>query len=133
MCRTSVRHERPWSSPPARKDKQDERKTTRSSHLVKQDNADAVSSEDSDVECYIINNMGTLKGSAIEIPIQVQSRNLTMQVDTGAAISLISKSTYENMFFSDIPLECFRNRLSTYTRQVMKVHGCAKMAVHYGD
>ena len=67
-----------------RKDKRDKRKTTRSTHLVDQD--DPVSSGDSDVECYVINSMGTLKCSPIEIPIQVQSRNLMMQVDTGAAI-----------------------------------------------
>ena len=130
VCRTQVRRERPRSSSPVRKDKRDKRKTTRSTHLVDQD--DPVSSGDSDVECYVINSMDTLKCSPIEIPIQVQSRNLMMQVDTGAAISLISKSTYEKTF-SDIPLECFRNRLTTYTGEVMKVHGCAKVAVQYGD
>ena len=144
MCRTSARQERSKGSSPARRNdhrtrqerssparKNDQRrKQARSTHLVKQD--DTGSSEDSDVECYVINSMDTLKGSAIEIPIQVQCKNITMQVDTGAAISLVSKSTYDKLF-SDIPLEHFRNRLTTYTGQVMKVHGCVKVDVKYGD
>ncbi|KAK4314476.1 hypothetical protein Pmani_014181 [Petrolisthes manimaculis] len=107
------------------------RKSVRSTHLVEQEDTGAIS-EDSELECYTICNVSSLKNSAIEVPMEVQSRYLTMQVDTGAAISLISKSTYK-MMFSGIPLEKFKKRLTTYTGQVIKVYGCAKVDVKYGD
>ncbi|MPC57620.1 hypothetical protein E2C01_051605 [Portunus trituberculatus] len=65
------------------------KKTTRLAHLVEDEGKGVVSSDNSELECYTICNMGTLKSSPIEVPIHVHSREVRMQVDTGAALTLI--------------------------------------------
>ncbi|XP_045118485.1 uncharacterized protein K02A2.6-like [Portunus trituberculatus] len=106
------------------------KKTDRPTHLVEHE-GQGVSSDDSELECSTI-YVGTLKSAPIEVPIHVHSREVRMQVDTGAAITLISRSTYNNKF-SDVSLEKFKGRLTTYTGQAIKVHGCANVDVTYGD
>ncbi|KAK4321215.1 hypothetical protein Pmani_007945 [Petrolisthes manimaculis] len=130
VCQATVRNQC-QNSPPIKRNNQSKRKSVRSTHLVEQEDTGTIS-EDSELEYYTICNVSSLKNSAIEVTMEVQSRDLTMQVDTGAAISLISKSTYK-MMFSNIPLEKFKKRLTTYTGQVIKVYGCAKVDVKYGD
>ena len=55
-----------------------------------------------------------------------------MQVDTGAAITLISEDTY-CQFFKDISLKDYADTLTTYTGEQIQVHGYAEVDVKYGD
>ena len=55
-----------------------------------------------------------------------------MQLDTGAALSLISRYTYRK-YFHDLPLNQFKSKLTTYTGEAIKVLGCGEVDVEYTD
>jgi len=50
----------------------------------------------------------------IEVPIELNNQFVSMELDTGAGISIISEETY-NTFFKDIPLEPSTTKLHAYT------------------
>ena len=57
-----------------------------------------------------------------------------MEIDTGAGISLVSESTYREMWKdSPPPLECTDIRLKTYTGETLNVLGVATVLVEYQD
>ena len=55
---------------------------------------------------------------------------LTMEIDTGAAVSLISRSTYESLF-PDLPLTRPTVQLRTYTAQPIATVGQVRVSVGY--
>ena len=55
-----------------------------------------------------------------------------MKVDTGAAVSLISYKTYQNLFAS-VPLEKFTIQLSTFIVELIPVVGQMTVDVRYGS
>ena len=58
--------------------------------------------------------------------LEVDGKELTMEVDTGAALSIISEATYKKLWESDTPPELQQTsvRLHTYTGEEMSVLGC---------
>ncbi len=67
---------------------------------------------------------------AIRVAVQVAGRTLYMEVDTGAAVSLIPESVYRRRF-AKIPLQPSRLELATYTGEPMKVIGTFSAKVRY--
>ena len=55
-----------------------------------------------------------------------------MEVDTGAALSVISESTQQSVF-PEKPLHPSKLILKTYTDEQMEVKGTLNMRVRYGD
>ena len=55
-----------------------------------------------------------------------------MEVDTGAALSIISEATYKKLWESDTPPELQQTsvRLRTYTGEEMSVLDCIDVKVH---
>lgn len=66
----------------------------------------------------------------IQVDVEIDNHPLRMEVDTGVAYSLISESTYNELWptraliKSDI-------RLCTYSGEAMQVLGCCQVNVHY--
>ena len=81
-----------------------------------------------------IYHMGGPNTTPIEVVVQFNGKYLKMEVDTGAAISLISKCTctYERLFPN---LEIVKPSvwLKTYTREAMKLIGEITAEVKYGE
>ena len=68
--------------------------------------------------------------SPIKISLQINNQPLQMEVDTGAAVSLISQRTYQE-YLSQIPLEKSDILLKTYTGEQVPVLGKIKVKVSY--
>jgi hypothetical protein len=65
--------------------------------------------------------------TSTQYSLLISGRELDMEVDTGADVSLISDATRQ-MFFADLPLSPARIKLRTYNQEELKVLG--KLAVH---
>ena len=68
--------------------------------------------------------------SPIKISLQINNQPLQMEVDTGAAVSLISQRTHQE-YLSQIPLEKSDILLKTYTGEQVPVLGKMKVRVSY--
>ena len=68
----------------------------------------------------------------IIVDLEVNDQTIPMELDTGAAVSLISTATSDKLF-PDVPLLNTPNALTTYTGERIKVAGKMKVKVRYGD
>ena len=66
----------------------------------------------------------------IELDVEVQRKKISMELDTGAAVSLISEETYQK-FFSDVSLQKSTVKLKSYSGEDIPVRGQAKVIVKY--
>ena len=62
----------------------------------------------------------------------VDNQQLTMEVDTGAAVSLVSEETHQWMW-PDKPLQPATTVLRTYSGEHLSVCGCRKVDVVYSQ
>ena len=112
------------------------RQTSHNNHSIDMscsDPATNVGNLDHSGECYSMFcvTASTKKNiPSIEVVIQVESKDITMQVDTGASITLISEDTYKKQF-SEVPLQDFNNVITTYTGEVINVHGYVDVNIMY--
>ena len=67
----------------------------------------------------------------IVVPMAVNNKELLMELDTGAAVSVISSSTHNRMF-PECPLLNTSAVLTTYTGEQMSLAGEIKVKVSYG-
>ena len=68
----------------------------------------------------------------ISLLVLVNGKKLTMEIDTGAAVSIISDKTRRSLF-SELKLNESSLILKTYTDEQMKVIGQLNVRVKYGD
>ncbi len=94
-------------------------------------NADQ-SSEESSEEDFKIHNMSKRSPDPIIVQLQLNGKSLDMEVDTGAALSVISETTRLEVFPNDT-LHPSNLILKTYTDEHMKVTGTINMRVAYGN
>ena len=103
-------------------------KTSRAAKWVAEDDA-----QRSDSEEIAILTIGKKSGSQpIQVGLTVEGKQLTMEVDTGAAVSLISEHVRKSMF----PTSHLRKSnvvLRTYTGERVSVLGELPVEVQYGD
>ena len=66
----------------------------------------------------------------IQVKVRVDECVIRMEVDTGAAVSLMSESTYKKLW-PDRELLPSEVRLQTYLKQPLSVIGCCKVNVNY--
>ena len=64
--------------------------------------------------------------------LQVEQETLEMEIDTGADVSIISETTYQQRL-SHIQLQPSTVRLTTYTKEVIPVKGQIPVHVRYGE
>ena len=91
----------------------------------------AISPEEqvNDITLFTVDRSTTRK--PIIIKMEVNGRQLPMELDTGAAVSLISTTTQLTLF-PDITLTPSKMVLTTYTGQKIAVAGVMKVEMWYG-
>ena len=90
-------------------------------------------SSEEEVESLAVHQMG--KPSAahpITLEMSVDNKTLNMELDTGAAVSIISETTHKKLF-GDVPLQKSPIALKTYTGEPMAVRGQMMVQVRYGS
>ena len=95
--------------------------------------SDLPSSEaDSSDGDFKLHKIGRQSSEPIMVPLWLNDHKLDMEVDTGAAFSVISETTRQQIFPSET-LHPSDLVLKTYTNEPMKVKGTLNMRVKYGD
>ena len=90
-------------------------------------------SDTSSVEEYPLHQLTENSGSnPIELNVDVQGETISMELDTGAAVSLISERTY-NQFFSDVSLKKSTVKLKSYSGEDIPVIGQMEVLVKYNQ
>ena len=79
---------------------------------------------------YCLSDAGRSK--PINVEVVVDGKPLTMELDTGAAVSLVSESTYQE-YWPDRQLQECKTRLSTYSGEPLGVLGTLEVEVQYGE
>ena len=68
----------------------------------------------------------------ITMDMEINGQVLKMEIDTGAVVSIISKTTYQKLF-SEVPIHAASLRLRTYTGEQIVVVGEMTTQVKYGS
>ena len=68
----------------------------------------------------------------IQVPIEINGQTLNMELDTGAAVSIISSHTKDQLF-SEEPLMKTSTVLTTYTGEQMTARSQILVKVRYGS
>ena len=86
-------------------------------------------------EYSLFHTPGSRCSPPILISLKVNGVNLTMELDTGATLSLISEKTYHNMFPAESApqLKASQAQLKTYTGESIKIIGAIDVEVVYND
>ena len=88
-------------------------------------------SDTSSVEEHALHQLTEDSGcNPIELNVDIQGETISMELDTGAAVSLISGKTY-NQFFSDISLKKSTVKLKSYSGEDIPVIGQMEVLVKY--
>ena len=94
--------------------------------LVDRD-ADLEESEDEELGIFTIQ-----KDRALTVSMMVEGERITMQIDTGAAVTVISKELYQEKF-KHLPLQPTKMILRTYSGEKLELLGKILVHVQYGD
>ena len=87
-------------------------------------------SDTSSVEEYPLHQLTGSK--PIELNVNVQGKTISMELDTRAAVSLISEVTYNN-FFSEVSLKKSTVKLKSYSGEDIPVIGQTEVLVKYNQ
>jgi hypothetical protein len=85
--------------------------------------------EETDVEVYSIGNRSN---HPILVEVQVDGRELTMEVDTGAAVSILSEQGLRKIL-PDAEIKATNVKLRTFTSERIPLRGVTRVTVKYGD
>ena len=80
---------------------------------------------------YTVNHVDGTKKSPYTVELSVNGAPLKMEVDTGAAVSLISEATYKRLWKNPPKLKPTTTRLRTYSGQQLVVLGTLVVNVEY--
>eukprot|EP00731_Ephydatia_muelleri_P001856 Em0001g1856a len=80
----------------------------------------------------VFKSQDTSGTSVYRVKMEINGEMLMMEIDTGAAVSLISEDTYRKKF-SKLQLTASAVRLATYTTQRIEVCGEVRVRVRLGD
>ena len=85
---------------------------------------------------YDLFTMETQKNKPMTVDLTLNGVPATMEVDTGAAISVINQGTFQNVCkqgATAVSLQQSKVQLRTYTGEAIKVLGAAALRVKLGD
>ena len=93
------------------------------------------SQEEQDDAAYTLFNLpGGPKPKPFWVTVKINEVELPMEVDTGAAVSIVSVSTYNRLWSGQsLPLQATATSLRTYTGEKIDVRGSAAVCVEYLD
>ena len=78
-----------------------------------------------------VHKIGAGSTSPYSVWVRIEDVKLRMEIDTGAAVSVVSSKTWEKLQLK-VPLRKPDVTLKTYTNEVMRVIGEAELNVTYG-
>ena len=81
---------------------------------------------------YVVNQYKGVSPKLIVVSINVEGKEIPMEVDTGAGVSSIPFSTWR-LHFPDLPLQSSAIQLKTYTNEKLSVLGQHDVTVRHGD
>ena len=82
---------------------------------------------------YTLFPVSTPEGKPLQTTIDVEDNPFVMEIDTGAAVSLINETTYKSSpFLSKLPLQSSMVQLRTYTGETISVTGEILVKVQSG-
>ena len=118
-----------------RRQNADQKKQPGPSRRVRQIEQGDLSEEDSDEFCNQIFVLGSRSKDAYKVDVSLNCANLTMEVDTGAAVSIISRAQLHELLPEvSKTLKPASVRLRTYTGEYMKIAGEAQVnVIHNGQ
>ena len=88
----------------------------------------------SEQETYTLFPVNSQRASPIEVSVTVDGVPMTMELDTGAAVSVISEHTYHSTWPHDRPaLQPSSTKLRTYSGEELEVIGSISIQVNYED
>ena len=118
------------SKPPQRKQRRAPQQKRKTHHLE----ADAQSPDNADSSDgdFKLHKLSKTSSEPIMVSVKLNGQKLDMEVDTGAAFSVISEATRQAVFTNET-LHPSDLVLKTYTDESMKVKGTINMRVQYGD
>ena len=88
----------------------------------------------SDPESYTLYPVQSQRVHPIEVQAKVNGACMTMELDTGASLTIISEQTYRKTWPQDTPpLQPSSTKLCTYTGEELEVRGSLPVAVEYKD
>ena len=88
--------------------------------------------EDPDELPYVLHTLRAQSGQPLEVDLMLDGKPLCMEVDTGAALSLVSEKTYRSLF----PERCLQPSkacLRTYSGKSITVIGQVEVEVCYEE
>ena len=89
-------------------------------------------SEDSTVSEYTLFPVQSSNCKPLQTTLMVEGHELIMEVDTGAAVSIVSEDTMNSLpFLKDLPLQLTSVRLRTYTGESVSVLGQLQVKVQH--
>ena len=125
-CRSKPRTQ-PRQQQPSHKGKFSKRKPE-TTHQIQTEAAAEGSSSDE----YPIFKLGERSSKPLEVPLIINGKRLTMELDTGAAVSIISEATRKE-FFPNEKLHQSKILLKTYTEEPIRLIGNLHVRVQYDD
>ncbi len=87
--------------------------------------------QEGDREAYTLFAINTQRVNPIEVELTVNGVDMTMELDTGAAVSVIGKQTYRSTWPSAPPLEPSTVKLRTYSGEELVVLVSLSVRVQY--
>ena len=79
--------------------------------------------DNSSVNEYQLFVVHSPNSNPLKATLLVEGHQLTMEIDTGAAVSLVSEETVNSSFMKNLPLHPTDVRLHTYTGEAVQVLG----------
>ena len=123
-CRTSK--STPTNANPQNKSS----KTSKPQHSLQAEGSPVTESTDTTYTLFHIDNQNH---PPINVDLLINECQVKMELDTGAAVSVISEQTYKTVLSQQPPLQVSNLQLHTYTGEKLTVLGQVSVNVQYGD
>ena len=88
--------------------------------------------EDANSEILVLYHDKSGSNKPLEVDLQLEGKPLRMEVDTGAAVSLVSEMTYRSLF-PTLQLQPSMTKLRTYSGEPLTVLGQQEVKVQHGE
>ena len=107
-------------------------KKPRRTHQVDEEETESYVSGDPDA--YPMFNIQAKRSKPLLVTLQLNQQTLSMELDTGASLSIINDKTYKSLWSTQQPLlEDTNIRLHTYTKETIRVLGQIIVVVTYKE
>ena len=133
VCRSKEKSQQSISSHPPAKGRNNDKKKPRRTHRVQEapDDRSSDNGESSGEEYRLHKLTDRSSSTPINVAVRINGKTLTMDLDTEAAVSIISDQTRKSLF-PELKLQPSSLVLKTYTEEPMEVLGQLNVQVQYG-